>query len=76
MTDRHVEMNARLIEVFEKDIYCEVDGYYVFGTDSGCLTAHQLRQLAYELDKKNKDWDEIVNHYHDNRKEVESNTTI
>ena len=56
-------MSSRLIEAVEKDIYQEVDGYYVFGILGSCLYAHHLREIADELDRRNKDWDDEITKY-------------
>lgn len=42
---------------------CGDDGYYVYwptGRSVGALTATHLRWLADELDRINKEWDDIV----------------
>jgi len=46
--------------------YMEVDGYYVFQTDTennGFWTEYTLKLILVELEKLNKDWD---NHIKDN----------
>lgn len=42
------------------DIYQEVDGFYVWDTGDGFITAGDLRALADELDRLNYDWDELM----------------
>ncbi len=46
-----------------KDIVMGDDGYYVFWPirNHGALLANDLRIIADELDKRNEDWDNIVN---------------
>jgi len=47
-----------------KEFFRDVDGYVYWwpdGSPNGCLAAHHLRELADELDKRNKEWDGIVN---------------
>lgn len=56
----------RFIKAIEDDIYCEIDGFYVFGTGKGCLYSYHLRWLADELDKKNEEWEKIIAEVRDN----------
>ena len=46
-----------------KDIVMGDDGYYVFWPirNNGALNANDLRIIADELDKRNEDWDIILN---------------
>ena len=45
------------------DIIMADDGYYVFWPvrNHGYITANTLRIIADELDKRNEDWDNIIN---------------
>jgi hypothetical protein len=53
---------SRIIEVSEPDLVTGDDGYVVFWPtmNKGCYTAHDLRAIADELDRRNKDWDEFI----------------
>lgn len=64
------EQLKKFIEIIDKDIYVECDGYAVFNTSGGYLYAYQLRLIADELDKRNKEWDDTINAYFE-RFEVE-----
>ena len=44
------------------------DGYvYYWPTSGGAISAQQLRELATELDRRNKDWDDHINEYFENK---------
>lgn len=46
-----------------KEFVKDVDGYVYYwpaGSTHGCMSAHHLRELADELDRRNKEWDAIV----------------
>lgn len=60
MTDWKAELIA-LIDA-KREFGTDVDGYvYWWPTQNGgYFASHQLRALADELDRRNKDWDEIV----------------
>ena len=58
----------RILEVVQDDLYQEIDGFYYYNTPKGCLAASALRIIADELDKRNKDWNEIIDQYHKNEK--------
>jgi hypothetical protein len=59
-----IETRAELISRLEKDFFTEVDGYvYYYPTEHGYLTAHHLRMIADELDKRNKAWNDEINKY-------------
>jgi hypothetical protein len=59
--------NKRVVEQAHerKDFYQEVDGYWVWDTGEGFLTAPHLRALADELDRLNYEWDKSVKEYFD-----------
>ncbi len=61
-TETHNEKwKRRLLEVVDKDIIQEVDGfYYYFPTGRGFLASHDLREVADELDRRNKDWSDEI----------------
>lgn len=50
---------------FNKDIYQEVDGFYVYGPISfrGFMSSNHLRTIADELDKKNEPWQQHLDYY-------------
>jgi hypothetical protein len=50
---------------FTKDFIAGDDGYYMYWptTNLGAYTAHNLRIIADELDRKNKPWDDQVQAY-------------
>ena len=56
----------RIIQVAEERgefIYLE-DGYLYYAPDGiGAISAQQLRILADELDRRNKNWDDQINEY-------------
>lgn len=50
-----------VLDKVRKDFVTIEDGYKVYWVENkGFLTATQLRWIADELDRLNKDWDEIV----------------
>ena len=50
-----------VLDKARKDFVTIEDGYKVYWVENkGSLTATQLRWIADELDRLNKDWDEIV----------------
>ena len=50
-----------LINKVKEDFVTSEDGYKVYWVESkGFLTATQLREIADELDRLNKGWDEQV----------------
>jgi hypothetical protein len=53
---------SRIKEKIREDIYCEVDGYYVYGggRSGGYINSHQLRMIADILDEINATWDAQV----------------
>lgn len=67
-TETHNEKwKKRLLEVVDKDIHVEVDGFsYYFPTGSGFLASHDLREIADELDRRNKDWSDEIDRYLNN----------
>lgn len=50
------------IEKVEKDIGCDVDGFYYFAPciGRGTFSAWSLREIADLLDEKNTPWQEII----------------
>lgn len=56
--------NKEFIKIIEDSLYQEIDGFYVFNTENGCLYPHQLRIIADELDERNKDWNDRIDKYH------------
>lgn len=44
-----------------REIYVESDGFYVWASGRGYLTADHLRALADELDRLNKPYEEQLN---------------
>lgn len=54
-----------IIEVVQIDIVAGDDGYYVFWPHktTGAYTSRDLREIADELDLKNKKWDKQVRKY-------------
>lgn len=61
---KNEEYAERLLEVVDKELLQEVDGfYYYFPSGTGMLTSHGLRIIADELDKRNADWNEQINKY-------------
>lgn len=53
-------VSAPINEALLKEIYREVDGYFVWDTGRGYLNEHHLRAIADELDKRNSEWDKRV----------------
>ncbi len=53
---------AKIIEAIyaRGQVFPADDGYVVFWTDNGFITAEELRIIADELDRANKPWDEQV----------------
>lgn len=48
-------------------VYLE-DGFLYYAPEGkGCISAHELRTIADELDKRNKAWEEQINEYFRNR---------
>ena len=49
----------------KEDLVQDVDGYYYFWpiSNKGSFTAHNLRQIADELDRINAPWDKQINDY-------------
>jgi hypothetical protein len=59
------------------DFVVSDDGYIYFFPEksNGYLSAHQLRFIADELDKRNKPWDDSITEYF-NENENTTNSTI
>jgi hypothetical protein len=63
-----INLNKRILVIHENgaccgELYCEVDGYYVYWPDEslqGCVSAEFLREIADKLDELNRPWDEEV----------------
>ena len=49
-----------VLKAVESDIYQEIDGFFVFDTHNGFLTASGLRIIADELDKRNAPREEQI----------------
>ena len=62
-----------LFNVLDKDIICNVDGYYVYWPESsrGYLDDYHLMLIAAVLNKKNRDWDDDIESYFE-QKQLES----
>lgn len=57
---------ANIIEVADKDnefVMLEDGFYYYWPKGKGAIPAYQLRLLADELDKRNKEWNDRINEY-------------
>lgn len=56
---------AHLLNVVSHNFVQEVDGFYYYcpKCPDGLLTSHQMRVIADELDRKNKDWEDYINTY-------------
>lgn len=53
------------------DFVTEVDGFLYFwpkGSTRGHFSAHHLREIADELDARNKSWNDEMNRYFDSDK--------
>lgn len=67
-------MTSRIIEIADKRgefVYLE-DGflYYAPEGNGGCISAHELRTIADELDKRNKTWNDSINDYFSSKDNV------
>jgi hypothetical protein len=51
---------SRVVEALGYALHLDVDGFYYFDTGHGMLTAHNLRELADELDRRNEDWNKKI----------------
>lgn len=61
-----------LIKLIEEagDFIIGDDGFVIFWpSDRGAFTAHNLREIADELDKRNKEWEEQLQAYFSSHKE-------
>ncbi len=61
---------SRIIQVADERgefVYLEDGFLYYEPKGAGVLTAHELRTIADELDRRNKDWDDQINEYFSNR---------
>lgn len=56
-------VQAELKEKILKDVYMEVDGYYVFDSGKGSLTEYHLLCIIEVLKELNKPWDDQINAY-------------
>lgn len=58
---------SRIVEVADKEneFVTLEDGFVYYWPKllDGCLAAHELRELADELDKRNKEWNDNINEY-------------
>lgn len=57
---------SRIIELADERgefVYLEDGFLYYEPKGAGVISAHDLRQLADELDKRNKKWEEEINEY-------------
>jgi hypothetical protein len=57
----------------DSELFQLEDGFYYYWPEGckGCFSADSLRQIADQLDTKNKDWDDQLNDYMLNAKYVE-----
>jgi hypothetical protein len=60
--------SRRIVEIVQdrNEFVTDVDGFVYYWPSrihSGHLSAHHLRAIADELDKRNKDWEESINKY-------------
>ena len=46
-----------------EDIFTDVDGFYYFWTNDGCLASHHLRWIADELDRLNETLNQEIEEY-------------
>jgi hypothetical protein len=53
----------------DPDIICGDDGFFVYWPTEhrGAYSPHHLRMIADELDRRNKDWEEELNKYFENK---------
>lgn len=58
----------KMIDKRGEFVYLE-DGflYYAPEGNKGCISAHELRTIADELDKRNKAWEEQIDEYFRNQ---------
>lgn len=64
-------MTNRIIQIAEERgefLYLEDGFLYYAPNGGGAISAHQLRILADELDRRNKDWEEQINKYFEENK--------
>ena len=57
---------SRLLEAVKDDLLVGDDGYVVFwpaGTGKGAYTSTNLREIADEIDRRNKPWDDQLQKY-------------
>lgn len=55
---------TRLIQAVDKNILKDVDGFYYYAPSGiGLRTSYNLREIADELDRRNKDWEDYINNY-------------
>jgi len=54
-------MRERILKHAEKDIFPMDDGFYYWGPcGGGGISSYELRIIAEELDRRNKDWEETI----------------
>jgi hypothetical protein len=58
-------MNTRLLQKADKDILRGDDGYFVYWPTEnlGAYSSSHLREIADELDRRNKPWDDFITEY-------------
>lgn len=62
-------MSNRIVEIAEesKEFVMLEDGFvYYWPNKSGAISAHELRALADEIDRRNRDWHDQINEYFEN----------
>lgn len=65
-SEQHRKKLLRSCEEYSEFGPCD-DGYQYFWIENrGCLSAEDLRIIADELDRRNKDWDEQLSEYFKN----------
>ena len=65
---------GKLLEVVKDDLLKGDDGYVVFwplGTGKGAYTANNLREIADEIDRRNKPWDDQLQEYMKQQESIE-----
>jgi len=77
-----VKMNQEAQKIIQRvdeagDIFPLEDGFYYYGSSGGgALSSWNLRVIADELDKRNKDWDDQLNEHFEKEKKMEQFDTM
>ena len=67
-----MDWDSNIIKQASKDFAPLDDGYiYYWPSRGGALSAHTLRIIADELDKRNKEWDDDIRDYFATRPDTE-----